>query len=124
MTNEIWKPLTEYKFYDGRVSDFSHLIEISNGGNIRYIDTKKPYRIWKKQSSKTTENLYLCFRPTDINGVPSNYPRVHRAVASMFVPGYEPGLEIDHIDDDYLNNKASNLRWVTRSENMKGQCKS
>lgn len=30
---------------------------------------------------------------------------------------YFEGAEIDHIDTDRLNNRPSNLRWVTRKEN-------
>lgn len=28
-----------------------------------------------------------------------------------------PGLEVDHIDRDKLNNRRRNLRWLSRSEN-------
>ena len=125
MTNEIWKPLTEYKFQDGRILDCSEKIEISNKGRIRYPHSKKLRKQHPKGTNKgVTENQYLCvwIKPKD-TGI-QHWLRVHRAVASMFVPGYEPGLEIDHIDDDYLNNEASNLRWVTRQENMKDRCKS
>lgn len=31
---------------------------------------------------------------------------------------YFEGAEIDHIDTDRLNNHPSNLRWVTRKENL------
>ena len=125
MTNEIWKPLTEYKFYNGRVLDGSERIEVSNQGRVRYSDSKKLRKpIPKGTNAGQIENKYLCiwFKSKE-TGI-QHWLRVHRAVASMFVPGYEPGLEIDHIDDDYLNNEASNLRWVTRQENMKDRCKS
>lgn len=44
---------------------------------------------------------------------------LHWLLARVFVPGYEPGLEVDHIDNDSSNNKIENLRWITRSENTK-----
>ena len=45
-------------------------------------------------------------------------PKVHRLVAHAFLPnvgGYYK--EVDHIDTDRTNCKASNLRWVTREGN-------
>lgn len=45
---------------------------------------------------------------------------VHRLVGYAFVKGNtEQKNEIDHIDGNKVNNKYSNLRWVTRKENMK-----
>lgn len=45
---------------------------------------------------------------------------VHRLVAQAFVPRPEGvKTEVDHIDRNKLNCCASNLRWVTHSENMK-----
>lgn len=44
---------------------------------------------------------------------------VHSIVAEAFVPGYKPGLDVDHIDGNKKNNRADNLKWRTRSENIK-----
>lgn len=45
---------------------------------------------------------------------------VHRLVGYAFVKGNtEQRNEIDHIDGNKINNKYTNLRWVTRKENMK-----
>lgn len=43
---------------------------------------------------------------------------VHRLVAKAFVKGYKPGLEVNHIDGDKLNNNYLNLEWVTHGENL------
>jgi len=44
---------------------------------------------------------------------------VHRLVARAFCEGYESNLQVNHKDGDKLNNDASNLEWVTISENVK-----
>ena len=44
--------------------------------------------------------------------------RGHRLVYESFVGKIPAGYEIDHIDADKHNNDITNLRLVTRSENM------
>jgi hypothetical protein len=46
---------------------------------------------------------------------------VHRLVAMAFVPGYEDGLTVNHINGNKLDNSPENLEWVTLSENTKHQ---
>jgi len=48
-----------------------------------------------------------------------SYP-AHR-IAWLYIHGYMPEFEIDHIDGDGLNNKLSNLREVTHAENCKNK---
>lgn len=47
-----------------------------------------------------------------------NKKYIHRLVAIAFIPNPENKEEVDHIDCDTLNNEASNLKWVTRKENL------
>ena len=43
----------------------------------------------------------------------------HRLVCEQVHGPAPDGMEVLHLDDDKTNNSPSNLRWGTRSENMK-----
>ena len=55
--------------------------------------------------------------------VGKNYKRVsmkvHRIIALAFIPNPNNLPEVDHIDNNKINNDASNLQWITGSENKK-----
>lgn len=42
---------------------------------------------------------------------------VHRLVAAAFIPNPDDLPEIDHINGDKADNRASNLRWCTHRQN-------
>lgn len=44
---------------------------------------------------------------------------VHQLVAEAFVPGYESGLDVDHKNGIKTDNRAENLQYRTRSENVR-----
>lgn len=44
--------------------------------------------------------------------------RIHRMVAETFLGEPEQRLDVNHKDGDKSNNRADNLEWVTRSENL------
>lgn len=43
--------------------------------------------------------------------------KIHRLVAIAFVNNQSDELQVDHIDQNKLNNNYTNLRWVTCQEN-------
>lgn len=45
------------------------------------------------------------------------HKRISRLVAQAFIPNPDNLPEVDHIDNDRMNNHVSNLEWVTRKEN-------
>lgn len=47
-----------------------------------------------------------------------NHRYIHRLVAEAFIPNPDNLPQIDHIDTDKTNNNESNLRWVTKQQNM------
>lgn len=44
---------------------------------------------------------------------------IHRLVALSFIDNPQNKPEVNHIDNNKLNNDVSNLEWVTASENRK-----
>lgn len=51
--------------------------------------------------------------------------RLHRVVAEQFIPNDDPAnkTQIDHVNHDRSDNRLTNLRWCTPSENLKNRSK-
>ena len=119
MNEEIWKDIEGYE----------GIYQVSNFGRVRSLD-----RYYTK--------------PHPRNGVPTQYRKkgqiiktfagrngyigtvlkfehkqknfmVHRLVAKAFVPGYFDGADVNHKDCNRQNNRADNLEWMTRRDNLK-----
>lgn len=80
--------------------------EVSDLGRVR---NKKTGRIMKQFE---TRNGYLQLQIDKKNEL------VHCLVAKAFHPGDHAGLEVNHDDTNKHNNRADNLVWTTRSENI------
>jgi len=99
MTNQ-WNRIDGYQNYS-----------VSTYGDVRNDITK---RVLKK--GKTTKGYFqVCL---SINGI-RNVLLVHRLVASAFLKNIEGAKVVNHIDGNKLNNKLSNLEWVSQSRNIK-----
>ena len=111
LLNETWKP----------VKGFEGLYEVSNLGNVRsvdrYVTNGKHYCFLKGKPKKAFPNSMGYLRAMlHKNKKEKNY-FVHRLVANAFIPNPNNLPCIDHIDRNYLNNSADNLRWCTQKEN-------
>lgn len=106
MTNieEIWASVSVNERY-----------EISNLGRIRskLIDKRKRFGEFRYPKGWITNYGYVKIR------IGNNDFNVHRLVGIAFIPNPENKSEINHKNGIKTDNKASNLEWVTKQENIK-----
>lgn len=109
---ETWLPVVGY---EGR-----H--EVSSLGNVRSLPSRggcQPGRILRPG---VQSKGYLCVSLYD--GSRPKKPRsycVHDLVAWAFIGPKPPGLTVDHIDRNQVNNAAGNLRYATHVEQRSNQ---
>ena len=112
---EEWRPIVNKgRFFSGE-ADFSKDFEVSNMGRIRIIDLEDPMRsiitTGYDASKKGARQLTL-----KIPGMRTT-PPIHTLVADAWLPEPEGGIEnyyVEHIDGNYHNNRADNLRYVPK----------
>lgn len=87
------------------------IYSVSNLGNVKNNTTN---RILKGKLSKSGY-LYVDLW---VNGIVKQNS-IHRLVAEYFVDNQNQYNEVNHIDENKLNNNASNLEWCTHLKNMR-----
>lgn len=102
MKKEYWKPVVGYE----------GLYEVSNWGRVKSIKFGRE-RILKPG----TNNRGYLFVNLCKNGKKKNF-RVHRLVAEAFIPNPYNLPEVNHKDENKLNNNAENLEWCDRKFNI------
>lgn len=114
---EIWKSVVGYE----------GLYECSNLGNVRSLNYRHTNTI-KTLSPSINKDGYI--RVHLWKNCKGKVLAVHRLVAEAFLPNPDNKPEIDHIntiktdntvflnEDGSINYEKTNLRWVTKKENM------
>lgn len=107
MKKEIWKAIPGYESY-----------EISNMGNVKSIDrvssNGRKLKGKMRAQAKGTDGYLLVALCKD--GKTKSFS-VHKLVMLAFIGKPPQGYEVNHIDENKLNNQLSNLEYVTRLEN-------
>lgn len=100
LRNEIWKDIPEYSGY-----------QISSLGNVR----SNKYGDWRLLKPALDGAGYLIvYLRKDKKSIRFH---IHRLVAQVFVNGN--GSDVNHKNGDKVDNRADNLEWCSRSENVK-----
>lgn len=112
-TQETW---VDIKDYEGRykVSNLGRVKSLERAVSHDGITYTQPERILCHWCGTTS--LYGCVRLYK-NGTGKKFT-VHRLVARHFLPGWDPKLEVNHIDGNRDNNRADNLELCTHRRNM------
>ena len=111
---EIWKAITDFEgFYE--VSNLSNVrgcqrIRKSKAESISVVQGKTLHPKFDKDGYK---EVALC------KDGKMYFKRVHRLVASAFIPNPNNYPVINHIDENPSNNCVSNLEWCSISYNNK-----
>lgn len=98
-----------------KIPSLDFLYEVNGDGTIiRNVKSKRHLKCFKKSHNGPTE--YWC---TQVN-IKHHVRKVflHRVVAECWHGPRPDGMQVDHIDRNSLNNHYSNLRYVTKSEQM------
>ena len=98
---EIWKD----------IEDCESRYQISNMGRVK---SKSQNKIMSGINRKGYLSVKLINNDTKIK---KKLLPIHRLVALHFVENKDKKEIVDHIDGNKINNKVTNLRWVTLSEN-------
>lgn len=103
-----WRNIGTYT-RTNRISDFSQC-EVLDDGHVRNVNGNFYSRLLDESYAMVTLQDQIT---RDTVTIP-----VHRLVAIAWVPRYEPGLYVDHINSNRSDSRASNLRWATAQENI------
>lgn len=87
-----------------------------NENGLIYL--KPGYRGYPKNKNYHYECINISIYDENEKFIKQIKKSIHQLVAEAFVPNPNNYTEIDHIDRNKRNNSKSNLRWVSRSENL------
>ena len=84
--------------------------EVSNLGKVRNIKSGIMLKPWFTKDGYLRHCLYKHNKRKNL--------LLHRIIATAFIDNPEKKPQVNHIDENKLNNDLSNLEWCTERENV------
>lgn len=113
---EIWKPIVGYE----GLYEISSLGRVKSLHNLQRKRTNERVKIKPRPKEKilkptVSTHGYIMYHLTKNNSIFN--ASGHRIIAQAFIPNPLNKPQVNHIDNNRLNNNISNLEWVTALEN-------
>jgi hypothetical protein len=99
------------------IEGYEGLYEVSNLGNVYSLPKGDGNGNRRRKLKPDLRGQYYSVTFSYLGSI-KRFP-IHKLVANAFIPNTYQKSQINHKDLNKLNNVASNLEWVTPSENMK-----
>ena len=109
MNKEIWRDITGYEGY----------YQVSSEGRVKSLERKNNYgRTVKERILKPAFDGWGYLVVTLCAGGKRKNLMVHRLVCEAFNDNRDEKPEVNHINEIKTDNRACNLEWCTRRENL------